>query len=447
MKLPFGLSDRQSLARQLAETTIVSAAVRIGGIGLTFLVGVQLSRYLGPAGYGVYGTVMAIAALLIVPAQLGLPQLVTREIAVALSKNLPAEVKGVTVSFIAAVLLASVFLMGLAFGAYKIWGDAIGESYLKAYLWGISIVPLFALTNLAASILRGFHRQVLALLFEIAIRPALFACLLFVGMRAYAGLNASDAIAMQSGAAAIVMLLTFYCVWQLLPANVLSQRVAKYKFRAWGAAALPMLTTEIVRVVEGQYAILLLGLLVTIDQVGLFRVAASTAALLLMPQTLLNIVVMPHAAQLRAAGDTRRLQWLAASSGGLAFVGTITLTLAIYFFGETFLTVVFGKPYGASWPTLLAISVAYTISAYFGVGATILNMTGFEKSVTLTFAVGLVVGIPLMILLAAKYGIVGAGLAMIAAEIVKGCITQYMTKKALAIDPSAMALARLAFRK
>ena len=102
MKLPFGLSDRQSLARQLAETTIASAAVRIIGIGVTFLVGVQLSRYLGPAGYGVYGTVMAIAALLIVPAQLGLTQLATREIAVTISNGAYGaygETQGATRSF------------------------------------------------------------------------------------------------------------------------------------------------------------------------------------------------------------------------------------------------------------------------------------------------------------------------------------------------------------
>ena len=127
MKLPFGLSDRQSLARQLAETTIFSAAVRIGGIGVTFLVGVQLSRYLGPAGYGVYGTVMAIAALLIVPAQLGLTQLVTREIAVTISNGAFGESLGAARSFFVAVTIASFVMVLIGLAGYAIWVRGVGE--------------------------------------------------------------------------------------------------------------------------------------------------------------------------------------------------------------------------------------------------------------------------------------------------------------------------------
>jgi hypothetical protein len=38
----------KGLGRHLADTLLGSAAVRIAGMGLTFLVGGQLARYLGP---------------------------------------------------------------------------------------------------------------------------------------------------------------------------------------------------------------------------------------------------------------------------------------------------------------------------------------------------------------------------------------------------------------
>src|SRR3954451_21338917 len=79
-RLPWNLGDRRSLARRLAEATLGSACVRMAGMLVTLLVGVQLARRIGPEGYGIYGTVMAIVALLVVPAQLGLPQLLTREL-------------------------------------------------------------------------------------------------------------------------------------------------------------------------------------------------------------------------------------------------------------------------------------------------------------------------------------------------------------------------------
>jgi hypothetical protein len=52
-QLPFNLEDRESLGRKLIDATVGSAGVRLAGIAVTFLIGVQLARYLGPAGYGI----------------------------------------------------------------------------------------------------------------------------------------------------------------------------------------------------------------------------------------------------------------------------------------------------------------------------------------------------------------------------------------------------------
>jgi hypothetical protein len=58
IQLPFNLADRQSLEREL----IGGAGVRMLGPAMSFLVGVQLARSLGPTGYGKYGTIMAVVS-------------------------------------------------------------------------------------------------------------------------------------------------------------------------------------------------------------------------------------------------------------------------------------------------------------------------------------------------------------------------------------------------
>ena len=58
-----------------------SLAIKLGSVGLSFAVAVQLARVLGPDGYGVYALVFAIVTVLTVPTQLGVPQLVIRETA------------------------------------------------------------------------------------------------------------------------------------------------------------------------------------------------------------------------------------------------------------------------------------------------------------------------------------------------------------------------------
>ena len=68
-------------ARRLAASSLWSVLLRLGGALLTFAVGVQLARFLGPSGFGIYGVVLAIATMLTALAQLGLPTLVVREIA------------------------------------------------------------------------------------------------------------------------------------------------------------------------------------------------------------------------------------------------------------------------------------------------------------------------------------------------------------------------------
>src|SRR5271169_2367740 len=97
--LHFGHSE--SLARKLIVAMLGSAGARLLGVFLSFLVGLQLARYMGPTEYGRYGTVMALVTMLLVPAQLGLPQLATREISVFVTRGASNEAKGTLVWFTA----------------------------------------------------------------------------------------------------------------------------------------------------------------------------------------------------------------------------------------------------------------------------------------------------------------------------------------------------------
>ncbi|MFV0279919.1 MAG: hypothetical protein ACK5JM_04050, partial [Rhodoblastus sp.] len=53
----------RSLRAQIIGALIGGAGVRLAGVAVTFLVGIQLARHLGPAEYGVYGTVIAVTSI------------------------------------------------------------------------------------------------------------------------------------------------------------------------------------------------------------------------------------------------------------------------------------------------------------------------------------------------------------------------------------------------
>ena len=63
------LNDSE-LGRGFLRSTIGSVFVRAVGTVATFLIGIQLARYLGPEGYGLYGLVISVVAVLAVMADI-----------------------------------------------------------------------------------------------------------------------------------------------------------------------------------------------------------------------------------------------------------------------------------------------------------------------------------------------------------------------------------------
>ena len=438
-RIPINLRGSDSLAGKLVKATLGSAGVRIVGMALIFLVGVQLARYLGPAGYGIYGTVMAVVSILLVPAQLGLPQLIARDIPVAIVERDFAKVKGALIWFTVAVLIASIAMVAVGIAGSFF---TIGQSFGGAYYWGLALVPLIALSNLGAGALRGFHHVVGAQYYEALVRPATLACLLLLVSSYSGGLSTAAALALQALATLVALAM---CIWHVLRICMncgVSNVAAATQPSGWIKSAVPMAGTEMIRVLEAQYPVLLIGLLASIVDVGHFRVALSAAGFFGLPASLINVVVMSYVATMHAQGDRARLQLLATGSAVVMLASTLALTAAIYLFGAELIALFFGEAFRSAWPVLVSLAIAYTVNAFFGSATAILNMTGQERVVVIAYVSGLVVGIALTLALLSPLGIVGAGVAAIASELVKGTIMWFAAVRRLGIDTAATSIIR-----
>jgi len=433
------LRKGEGLANELIRAVIGSAGVRFAGMIVTFLVGVQLARYLGPEAYGVYGMAMAMAAILIVFAQLGLPQLITREISGAMAKGDFSRAKGAMIWFPVSVAGASLFMMLVGYLGISLW-EGKGEGQLGVALyWALALVPLFALTNIFASALRGFHKVVRAQIFDAVLRPLLFAGMLFAAFVMLGSISPQTALMFHVAAATIILLICAITLFLTLPDNVRSTLPTLHA-RTWVSSAVPMTGTEIVRTIDGQYAVLLLGMLVSAHDVGIFRVALATAAFLSVPGTVLTLVIMPYIAKFHAAEETQHLQKLATMSALVSFASTATMTAVIVFFGQSLIKIVFGNDFVSAWPPLVLISIAFTIQGFFGSSATILNMASEEKAVTFAYSVSLMMAVCLSWILIPAYGPLGVGVAMIISEIIKDVIMWRRAHDQLKIDTSLAAI-------
>lgn len=434
------------LGSTLVRALVGSAGVRIVGMVFGFLVGIQLARGLGAAGYGVYGIAMSIISLITIPTEFGLPQLVTREVAAAQVRNNGALIRGVLHCANRTVILLSVSMTVAGLVSWLLFKERLSAGVAITLLAGLPLVPLVALGNLRGAALRGLQQIVRGQLPEVVLRPAVFSLLLLLAsVLLPSGLSPMIAMVMQTIAAGVTLLVASLMLRCFLP-EIHSASVPAIHAKTWLRSALPMALTEGMRMLHGNVSILLLSAFSTSVIVGVFRVATSMGLLLTMPVTLLHVVSAPVFSRLHAAGDHKRLQRMLSWVAAAMVTGVVLVTLPFVLVGPQLLANVFGAEFGSSNAPLLILSAGTLISSAFGAGATLLNMAGYERRVTRAFGLSLIVLGLLSVPFIKLWGAVGAALANSIAFILWSMLMWLDARRLLYLDTSVVPLVKSGLR-
>jgi O-antigen/teichoic acid export membrane protein len=431
------LVSGQNLTGLLIRAVLGSAGVRFLGMGATFLVGVTLARSLGPDGFGVYGTVMAIVLLLAVPAQLGLPQLLTRELASASNEAYRARARASLTLFPIVLAVSTLTITIGCLLALTLWPWEMSDAVRRTLHWAIWLVPMSAFLNLGVAAIRGFQLVVSAQVYDALLRPTIFAGLLVAAVFLGVTMRPETAIVMQALAAGVTIVVLILHAIRIAPADFVGV-AGKADTKSWIAAALPMTGTEILRVLDGQYPILLLGVIASLQEVGQFRVALSAAGFVGLPATLITLVIMPYVAQFWAEQDIDRMAKLAGGAALATFASVLAILLLVLILGRPLISFLFGAEYLAAWVPLVLICVAYLVSGAFGAVTIILNMSGQERTVTIAHAISPLIGVAVTVLLYPSFGLSAAGIGLILSELAKGLVMVRRSREALGIDPSIL---------
>lgn len=435
-----------SLRRQLVQAFVGSAGVRLAGVGLTFIVGVQLARYLGPADYGVYGSFLAYVTIAAVVAQFGMPQLLARELAFLETAEAASRAKGALTYFPFAALALSLAVVVALVAAKQYWPPLLLGLNVNSIVFGLSIVPVVALINIGMGSLYGLHRAVSAQMQDALVRPGVFGCVLFaLAHLAAIRVDAGVALMAQAVACVVSALVCAAIAARAMPAAVLrAPRSADPG--GWLRSATPMALTELLRTVDGQLPILILGALVSASDVGHYRVGLAIAGFVGLPSTLVNLVLMSHFARLHRANDMPTIQRLAGVSAAANFAAASMLTLAAYLFGKPVISLVFGAAYLPSWEIVCIIGLGYCVDGFFGSVGVLLNMCGQERLLTKTFGVSLVVGFAIALVLIPITGIAGMAWGTVCAHVVLGALNWSAARRKLAIDTSLYEFLKVSWR-
>lgn len=426
--------------RPLIASGLWSVILRLAGMLVTFALGVFLARYLAPAGFGTYGVAMAIVALLSSAAQLGLPMLATRELSVSRANGDLGRLRGVLRWFGLAVTGAAL-LLGALFLLAVLVAPSATPDFRATSLWAAALVPLMALLVLVSAELRAFDRLVSGQSLEILVRPAAVTLLLLGWFAWFGGMTPAAAMALSVTGSALTLVLGLWWLRRQVPAA--ARRAAPVAHpREWARAGAPLAVTDLLRQFDGTYAVLVMGLVATAAETGVFRVAHSSLGVIAIPLSVVHVVLAPTIARLHAQGDRPRLEQLLAASAAAMFVGALAMFVAVVLAGKWLIVTLFGPEYAGAWLALVILTAAQVVNGFFGLTGLMLAMGHAEKQQLRAYGIANLLSVAAAVPLAILWGGAGVAVAALVGAIVNGGVGRHLALRHLGVETSVLALAR-----
>jgi O-antigen/teichoic acid export membrane protein len=402
--------DGRSFYKQLRRVTATTFVVDVGTVVLSLALSIVLARTLGAAEYGVYAYTVALVGAVGIPARLGLPRLIVREVAAYRTRSAWDRMRGLLRWANVTVLLGSVALATAA--GTVAWILAGGNPAMVTFGLALPLIPLGALSALRSATLSGLHFVVLGKLPEAVVRPGVF--LVLAGVTAVAftsgSLRASSVITMEVVATAAAFVVGTVLLKTRLPREAYVGP-ATYATRAWLSSVMPLAMITGMQFINHRVDIIMLGAFGDAAEVGAYGVATRGADCVHFVLVSVNAVMAPTIASLYASGHMERLQRLVTVSARMVLLCSLPLGIAFIVAGRWILATVFGPEFGAGAPVLAILSAAQLVTAAGGSVALLLTMTGHESDTARSVGVAAVVNVILNFLLIPLWGGVGAAIA------------------------------------
>jgi O-antigen/teichoic acid export membrane protein len=425
----------------MGREALWSLGLRVTYAGLTFLATILLVRLLGAANYGVYAYIYALITVLSIPSQFGLPPLVLRETAKGMARENAALVRGIWVwggRFVVFTALGLALLAGLA---VWLWQEHFSGAYLTTFAWAILLIPLIALGKLRGFALRGLHRVVQGQLPENLVQPGLLVLLLGGVLLAGLSLAPAQAMALQVTVAAVAFGVGAWLLLRATPPEV-RHAYPRFESRLWLQSVLPLALIGGMQLINKNASIVILGLFVPPEQIGIYRVAVQVSMLASLGLQAMNMVLAPRFASLYARREMGHLQHLVTSSARAVLGFNLLVTICFAVLGQWFLGLFFGSEFVAAYVPLMILLIGQFVNSAAGSVGFLLNMTGHERETARGVAVAAVLNLVLNLLLAPPLGIIGAAVATVAALVTWNVLLCWAVHKRLGINSLAFELGR-----
>ena len=404
---------------------------------LRLLVSVVLARLIGAEGLGAYSFAIAIVGLVAIPVQLGFPQFVVRYCAIYMRRGDMALMKGLLYSVGLIVLGMAVLALVVSIPLVKYLVREHGVIASATLFWAFALLPWSGLSAVGSSALRGLGFVTLGQFAGQVVRPLCFVGIIGTGLVAGWQMDSTIAVKYNVVAALIASLTAVLLLIRIRPAGFFSTS-PEFEISHWIRGALPFVVLGGVYVVMQQIDLIMVGMLATARDVGVYSVVSRIAMLVPVGLLVINPVIAPQIARYHDAGDLSSLQRLVAYAARASVLLALPFYLMLSLGGDWVLSTVYGDAFSYGNQALMILLVGQLFNAAMGSVGMILNMTGnaWYSATGLGVAVG--TNIVLNLALIPVYGIEGAAMAATISIFVRSTFLAIAVYRRLGLNSTAM---------
>lgn len=420
----------------LLGDTSLALGVKVLGTAFSFLFNILIARLIGSEGAGQFFLVLSVGAIATVLADLGLSQAALRFVAAGSAQQDWPTVKGVYQQSLRLTLATSGILSGLTYIAAP-W-IAVGlfskpDLTIPLQWMTLSILPI-ALLWLHTNLLQGLQK---ILAFSCLQVPGLgFSALAILGLYGFGSLSGVVRVILAYVAAAIGMMLVSLYLWHN-SAPQLHGVPSQFQRQTLLQTSIPILWIKIANVLVSKTSTtLILGVLLTSHEVGVYGMVFRTAALTTFFLGTISNVASPKFAALYDANALAELKTVAHHSAKLTLLAAGPILIPLMTCPGLILKW-FGADFSEGAVALMILAVGQLINAATGAVEPLLIMSGYETYVRNNTWVCALFNVLLNLLLIPLWGMNGAAVADSLTIALQNLTASFWAQQKLGFSPIA----------
>lgn len=419
-----------------------SVGIMITSAGLNLVLAIILARLMGAEGFGIYSFIFALVTILAIPAQMGLPNLVVRETAKAQVAERWGIIKGLWRWSSLLALSTSLGLIALGALAAFVFADRLTPLQLATFSWALVLVPLMALGNLRGAALRGLRHVIQGQLPEMVLRQLflIILILIFIWLFLPTNFDASVAMMLHVGAAAAAFAIGAVLLIRATPNAVREASEYDTNTKQWLASTLPFALIAGINQATKSVDLVLLGILRTSEEVGIYRIAMQGAELITFGLMAVSMVATPYVARLGAQHDNAGLQRLVMVCAITTLTFALPAFLFFLLFGKSVIEFLVGASFAESYIPLIILGAGQVARSIFAIAGILVSMTGYEREAAKLLTLVLCFNVALNAVLIPPYGANGAATATALAVCLEGLLLWRLARKRLGIETTILSI-------